>query len=170
MYLSSFIQPKYISVLGTTTFHWCLWQEPAHLSQLPQPKDRQLNRTQKHLPNFLLYEQCRQILVKNVQDNLRILSSVKRGVLAERHMKVAGGKHPTGIPTGFHQDLSLWRRHKHTRAQEPTPTPHLLQAFSSISAMGTNAARDFPSNPYLKITLGCGRKASRLTLPHAALF
>lgn len=40
----------------------------------------------------------------------------------------------------------------------------------SISAMGINAARDFPSNPHLKITLGCGWKASQLTLPHRALF
>lgn len=73
-------------------------------------------------------------------------------------------------PHGFHQDLSLWSRHTDTGTGKPTPLPHLLLAPSSISTMGTNAAKDFPSNPCLKITLGCGRKASRLTLPHAALF
>lgn len=77
---------------------------------------------------------------------------------------------PVWDPHGLHQDLSLWSRHTDTRTGNPTPLPHLLLAFSSISVMRTNAAKDFPSNPCLKITLGCGRKASRLTLPHAALF
>lgn len=40
----------------------------------------------------------------------------------------------------------------------------------SIGVTGTNAATHFPSNPCFKITLGCGRKASKLTLPHRALF
>lgn len=90
MYLSSFIQPQYISVLGTT-LSINAYDKNLHTSHnSPCLRIGQLNMTQQHLPNILLYEECRQILVIKVQDNARIPSPVQRGALVEIHIKVAG--------------------------------------------------------------------------------
>lgn len=69
---------------------------------------------------------------------------------------------PHEVPLGC---LPLKETHRHQGMGAYNTAPSSTGSFQH-QCNGDNCCQGFPLQPCLKITLGCGRKTSRLTLPH----